>query len=43
VQSHWWDTPCGRDYYVAQRTDHARLWIFFDVHKKAWFVHGVFR
>lgn len=43
IQGHWWDTPCARDYYVVQRTDYARLWIFFDVHKQAWFVHGIFR
>lgn len=42
IEGHWWDTPTARDYFVAVRDDHVRLWIFHDLHKKTWFVQGVF-
>ena len=38
----WWSTPVARDYYLAQRHDHLRLWIYFDLYEKHWYVHGVF-
>lgn len=42
IQSHWWQTPIARDYFLAQRNDQVRLWIFQDLHKQQWFVHGLF-
>lgn len=38
----WWDAPVARDYYLALRHDHLRLWIFFNLYDKRWYVHGVF-
>ncbi len=38
----WWNKPVARDYYLAQRHDHLRLWIFFNLYDKHWYVHGVF-
>lgn len=42
MRSHWWETAKARDYFVAQRHDNLRLWIFLDLHKKTWHVHGIF-
>lgn len=42
INANWWEKPVGRDYFVAQRHDHVRLWIFFDLHQKTWHVHGIF-
>lgn len=42
IEGLWWKKPTGRDYFVAKRDDHVRLWIFHDLYKNAWFVHGVF-
>lgn len=38
----WWEEPVARDYYMAKRHDHLRLWIFFNLYDKRWYVHGVF-
>ncbi len=42
IHTHWWDTPSARDYFMAQRQDGLRLWIFKDLHQQRWFVQGVF-
>ncbi|WGO97530.1 DNA polymerase Y family protein [Saccharophagus degradans] len=42
IEGHWWDTPTARDYFVAQREDFVRLWVFYDLFLKEWFVQGVF-
>lgn len=42
IEGLWWKKPTARDYFVAQRDDDVRLWVFFDYHKDEWFVHGVF-
>jgi protein ImuB len=42
IRSSWWETPKARDYFIAQRHDNVRLWIFLDLHKKTWHVHGIF-
>ena len=42
VHAHWWDKPTERDYFVAVREDHIRLWVFNDLQTKEWFVQGVF-
>lgn len=42
IRSTWWDNVTARDYFVAQRHDHVRLWVFLDLHKKIWYVHGIF-
>ncbi len=41
-EGHWWDTPVGRDYYLARRDDNVRLWVFFDFRQEVWYVQGVF-
>lgn len=42
IEGLWWKKPTGRDYFVAKREDDVRLWVFHDLYKDAWFVHGVF-
>ena len=42
IEGLWWKKNTSRDYFIAKRDDHVRLWIFFDSHKDEWFVHGVF-
>jgi protein ImuB len=42
VSGHWWDKPIDRDYFVAVRDDHVRLWVFHDALKNEWCVQGVF-
>lgn len=42
IRANWWEKPIARDYFVAQRHDHVRLWIFLDLHQKTWHVHGIF-
>lgn len=38
----WWHTPTARDYFLAQRQDWVRLWVYQDLHTQQWFVQGVF-
>lgn len=38
----WWDNTRARDYYMAQRHDGCRLWVYRDLQAKTWFVHGAF-
>jgi protein ImuB len=43
IESGWWDGKgVARDYYVAQQTQGARLWVFQDRHSGRWYLHGVF-
>ncbi|SMF05101.1 protein ImuB [Alteromonadaceae bacterium Bs31] len=42
IEGNWWDTPTARDYFMAQREDFLRLWVFYDLQKKRWYVQGVF-
>lgn len=42
IEGHWWDEPSARDYFVAMRDDHIRVWVFNDLFKQGWFVQGVF-
>jgi len=42
IESRWWNEPVCRDYYMAQREDGARFWVFVNLHDESWHVHGVF-
>jgi protein ImuB len=42
IHAHWWDKPSARDYFLAQRDDGVRLWVYHDLRQKAWYVQGVF-
>jgi protein ImuB len=42
LQGNWWNSPSARDYFLAQRNDDVRLWVFRDLHKKQWYVQGIY-
>lgn len=42
VQGHWWESPVARDYFMAQRNDYVRCWVYQDLKSRQWYVHGVF-
>jgi len=42
LQGNWWRTPSARDYFLAQRNDYVRLWVFRDLHKQQWYVQGIY-
>lgn len=42
ITGEWWEDSIVRDYFLARRHDNVPLWIYRDLHSKAWFVHGVF-
>ncbi len=43
IESGWWDgMEVGRDYYVAQHGNGAKLWVYLDHSSGAWFIHGLF-
>lgn len=42
IESGWWDQDLTRDYYVAKKSDGARLWVFRERKSGLWYWHGVF-
>ncbi|HCE01975.1 MAG TPA: DNA repair nucleotidyltransferase [Acidobacteria bacterium] len=40
VSGGWWRTPVLREYYYARTRDDAWSWIYYDRHRRAWFLHG---
>lgn len=42
IQNNWWNKPIARDYFLARRSDHLRLWIYRDLHNQQWYVQGIF-
>ncbi|HVC01510.1 MAG TPA: DNA polymerase Y family protein [Steroidobacteraceae bacterium] len=43
IESGWWDgAGIARDYYIARRTQGARLWVFQERRSGHWYLHGVF-
>jgi len=42
IQGNWWSKPIARDYFLARRSDHLRLWIYRDLHSQQWYVQGIF-
>ena len=42
IVSHWWRQCQRRDYFIARQRDGYLLWIFFDLNRKRWFLHGLF-
>jgi protein ImuB len=42
LQGNWWRIPSARDYFLAQRSDYVRLWVFRDLHKNQWYVQGIY-
>jgi protein ImuB len=42
IESHWWDKPVRRDYFIAAHEDGGFYWIYLDRARQRWFVHGIF-
>ncbi len=43
IESGWWDGgDIRRDYYVVEKAQGQRLWVYQDCRSKAWFKHGLF-
>ncbi|WP_188149727.1 Y-family DNA polymerase [Teredinibacter waterburyi] len=42
IEGNWWDKPTARDYFLAQRDDGLRVWVFYDLLQNKWLVQGVF-
>lgn len=42
IEGNWWHKTTARDYYLAQRQDYLRLWVFLDLRSNEWYVQGVF-
>ena len=42
IETRWWNQTVARDYYLAERQDHLRLWVFLDLPMKKWYVQGIF-
>lgn len=42
IEAGWWNAGISRDYFVAEDSRHARLWIFREHRQRRWFLHGVF-
>jgi protein ImuB len=43
IESGWWDgRDVARDYFVAEDSQGARLWVFRERGGGGWFVHGIF-
>lgn len=42
IQTNWWQKAAARDYYLAKRDDQQLLWLYQDLHRSQWYVHGIF-
>lgn len=43
IEGGWWDgADVARDYFVAEATDGARLWVYRDRRSGRWYLHGLF-
>ena len=41
IETHWWEQPIQRDYFIAQTHDQQLVWIFRNPDHQ-WFLHGYF-
>jgi protein ImuB len=43
IEAGWWDgADVARDYFMAENPRGGRFWIFRDLERDGWFLHGVF-
>lgn len=47
IQGQWWteqdwQNPSVRDYFIAEREDHVRYWVYHDWQNDHWYAQGVF-
>ena len=43
IETGWWDgAPARRDYYVMANREGETLWVFHDLARGGWYLHGFF-
>ena len=42
IEGRWWEHRSVRDYFIAQRDDHIRYWVYHDWTDNSWHAQGVF-
>ncbi len=42
IAGNWWKNKITRDYFLAEHENGVIYWIFFDLQKKQWFIHGIY-
>ncbi len=43
IESGWWDgDDATRDYFIASNPRGARYWVYQELRKREWFLHGIF-
>lgn len=42
IESGWWQQDQTRDYFIAEASDGARVWVFRNRRSGSWFLHGFF-
>ncbi len=47
IEGTWWqqnctEATCIRDYFIAERDDQVRYWIYHDLHSDHWYAQGIF-
>ena len=43
IETGWWDgAPARRDYYVMANREGETLWVFHDLARRSWYLHGFF-
>lgn len=42
IEGNWWERPSVRDYFIAERDDHVRCWVYHDWTDDSWHAQGVF-
>lgn len=42
ITHHWWKKKVARDYFIAEHDSGTLYWVFFDLIRKRWFLHGIY-
>ncbi|MBV1911402.1 MAG: hypothetical protein KUG78_19070, partial [Kangiellaceae bacterium] len=42
LTTHWWKKNTARNYYISEHESGGYYWVFYDLIKKHWFLHGIY-
>ncbi|TQV85848.1 Y-family DNA polymerase [Aliikangiella coralliicola] len=42
ITNYWWKKKVARDYFLAEHDNGTIYWVFYDLLRKQWFLHGVY-